>query len=223
MAAMARRPERRTNFRGVGNSSTVYGQSFLCASLTVEGVEAVAAALTRAELLAYDSAVPAALAPLFPRLAALAEGGRNVSAVPTVLALQSAGGARFTLYSKKSAWRRELWADLVGPALAPGSEMIVETWRRAPALASSCNASRGNILNVNKLAYNASGGVIIKSYTQDHSKYAITAVPPWVCGWRVRRAAAAVPSTSITRQRSGRPSTQLSRAQICATRRRCAL
>ncbi len=176
-------------FIGVANASTIYGQSFLCVSLTVGGVEAVAAALARAEPLGYDVAVPAALAPHLPRLAALAAGGRNASATPTVLALQSAGGRGFTFFSKNGAWGRELWADLVGPALAPGGEMLVETWRRSPALASSCNSTRGNILNVNALALVVSGAAVAKSYTQDHSKYGITAAPPWVCVGDINRMA----------------------------------
>ena len=167
---------------GVANASTIYGQSFLCVSLSAAGVEAVATALLRAEPLTYDGFVPVALEQQFPRLVELVGNVRVVTANPTVLALNSSGGAGFTFFSKNGVWGKELWADLIAPSLALGGEMLVETWRRSPQLPSSCNSSDyGNVLNVRQVALNISGSVVLKLYTTDHSKYGISAVPSWVC------------------------------------------
>jgi deoxyribonuclease II len=172
---------------GVANASTIYGQSFLCISLTAAGVDVIADALQRAEPLTYDGFVPSALAAQYPRLVELVGGTRTVTANPTVLQIKSAGGTDFRFFSKNGAWGKELWADLIGPTIALGGEMLVETWRRSPQLPSSCNASTGNVLNVNTVALNVSGALLTKSYTTDHSKYGITAVPSWVCVGDINR------------------------------------
>ena len=83
---------------GIGEASTIYGQSFLCVSLPLPQVERLAGALLRMEPRVYDAAAapPAALRSALPTLAALAAGARNASfPLPTLTDLASAGGLRF--------------------------------------------------------------------------------------------------------------------------------
>ena len=173
----------------IGNASTIYGQSFLCISLNPGGVESIANTLMRAEPLSYDSFIPLSLTALYPKLTQIIGGTRVVTNIPTTLSVTSVGGLNFIFFSKNGAWGGELWSSLIGPTIALGSEMHVETWRRSPVLPSSCNATTGNILNVNTLTYNISNTKVTKSYTTDHSKYAISATPSWVCIGDINRMA----------------------------------
>jgi deoxyribonuclease-2 len=167
------------------NASTIYGQSFLCVSLPLAGVDAVARALLAMEPLTYDSVVPAAMGSVLPALAALARGERNVSApLPTVLRVASSGGSNFTHVSKNGAWGGELYSDAVVPALGRGTALWVETWRRntvngTDTFPSICMGVNGSAVNVRSLSV-SEGAAPLESpqqFTVDHSKWAVA-----VCG-----------------------------------------
>ena len=164
---------------GIGESSTTFGQSFLCVSLPLPQVERLAAALLRMEPRVYDAAAaPPALRSALPTLSALAAGARNASfPLPTLTDLTSAGGLRFLHVSKNGAWGGELYSGAVLPALG-ASSLWVETWRRSPALASICSAS-GSALNVAALNVTEGSGArpALQSYTTDHSKWAVSVCP----------------------------------------------
>jgi deoxyribonuclease-2 len=163
---------------GIGEASTIYGQSFLCVSLPLPQVERLAAALLRMEPRVYDAAAPPALRGALPALSALAAGARNASyPLPTLTDLASAGGRRFLHVSKNGAWGGELYSGAVLPALGAGS-LWVETWRRSPALASVCGAS-GSALNVASLNVTEGSGArsALQSYTVDHGKWAVSVCP----------------------------------------------
>jgi deoxyribonuclease-2 len=171
-------------FELIGGASTIYGQSFLCVTLPLEGVEAVARALLAMEPRTYDSAVPAgALAARLPFLAALARGERNASArSPTVANVATPGGRAFRHVSKNGAWGGELYSGAVLPALGlAGAEgaLWVETWRRAPAAGSICSAANGSVINVAavSIAEPRDAAPVAQAFTKDHSKWAVA-----VCG-----------------------------------------
>lgn len=175
-AAVWRFPE------GNPDAATTYGQSFLCVSLPLAGVDAVARALLAMEPLTYDAGVPPELSGALPAMAALARGERNRSApLPSVVTVRSPAGRSFTHVSKNGAWGGELYGGAVAPALGVagrGAGLWVETWRRG-ALNSSCNASGASVLNVKALSVTEGGAPapLTQSFTTDHSKWAIS-----VCG-----------------------------------------
>jgi len=175
---------------GISNASTLYGQSFLCVSLSLRSVEALAGALLKMEPRTYDSSVPPSLVSTLPLLAALAVGKRNASALkPTVLSLTSApGGVRFVHVSKNGAWGGELYSGAVIPALGVGTDLWVETWRRSPVAYTQCSAPNGTAINVQNLRVvkGVSGPTELQRYTTDHSKWAIAVCPILSAqgGWR---------------------------------------
>ena len=162
---------------GIGNASTIYGQSFLCVSLPLGAVEAVARALLAMEPRGYDSAVPLALRGTLPSLFALATGERNRSApLPRVTTVATPRARNFTHVSKNGAWGGELYSGAVLPALGgrAAGDLWVETWRRSPALGSICNAQNGSVFNVDSLTVAEPGvGAAEQRYTTDHSKWAV--------------------------------------------------
>lgn len=176
---------------GIGDASTIYGQSFLCVSLSPPAVDAVARALIRAEPRGYDSEVPPSLVGLYPGLADLAAGIRTTPKNATILTVNSKAEAQFMFFSKNGAWGGELWSDLVAPALVVRncSGLRVETWRRSPILESECNASSPRVTNVNQIRYTANAVPIVKMYTVDHSKWGISETPSWICVGDINRMA----------------------------------
>ena len=163
---------------GIGEGSTINGQSFLCVSLPLPQVERLAAALLRMEPRVYDAAVPPALGSALPVLSALAGGARNKSfPQPTVTALTSAGGLGFLHVSKNGAWGGELYSEAVLPALN-ATGLWVETWRRSPMLGTICGAN-GSAINVMSLNVTEGSGArpALQSYTTDHSKWAVSVCP----------------------------------------------
>ena len=168
---------------GIGEASTIYGQSFLCVSLPLPQVERLAGALLRMEPRVYDAFVPPSLRSTLPTLSALAGGARNASyPLPTVTALTAAGsaGLGFLHVAKNGAWGGELYTGAVIPALGtPG--LWVETWRRAPQLSTICSAN-GSAMNVKTLNVTEGGSgsgaaAAPQSYTSDHSKWAVSVCP----------------------------------------------
>lgn len=159
-----------------GGASTTYGQSFLCLTLPVDQVEEAAYAYQYNDIDAYDSYVPAALSGALPNTVALVAGQRRSGTYSTQLT--TAGGAGFTVFAKSGSAGVDLYEDVVQPAL--GIDAWVETWRRSPAMATYCrNATSGfawDSMNVQQLRFqDAAGNEVAWKYTQDHSKWLVTA------------------------------------------------
>ncbi len=86
---------------------------------------------------------------------------------------------RFRLMAKNRYWAKDFWIDHVGPHLQ--ADIDVESWRRgtipsmhdADAMHDTCDILQ---INLEKLGYPYQW-----HYTKDHAKWAVTAVPDWVC------------------------------------------
>lgn len=116
---------------------TKFSQHFHCVTLTLAGVEAVSAGLTRNYVLPQEKShhVPAELRALYPITATLdvelgvPYNARNGTGVEQVF---TKGGVEMTVLSKEGSkdHKIDLWEDLVAPAIE--SDLLVETWCRGP-------------------------------------------------------------------------------------------
>jgi len=173
-----------TAFRwDAGGASLTYGQSFLCVSVAPADVEAAASGLARVDPLVYGSSVPAGLAAAYPKLAALVAGARTPGAGSVVV--RSTAGNLFTYFSKSGSTGVDIWEDVVQADL--GVDMYVETWRRAPVMATYCRPEYAfDSVNVAAMQFvGADGAPAPFKYTQDHSKMAVavnaTSAQHWLC------------------------------------------
>jgi len=162
------------------SASTIYGQSFLCVSLTPSGVENAAKQLQYSDPYLFDSNVPSSFASSYPNLMAVFKGTRQTGA--NVGSITSAGGTKFTNFAKDNKWGQDLYDDLVGPTFKLGFQW--ETWRRSPYLNSLCPSTvKYQTLNVNSISV----GSTDFSYSQDHSKWGISLTGNVVCVGGINR------------------------------------
>ena len=156
-----------------GGASTLYGQNFLCVTLSASNVEAVSQILQYIGPRLYDSAVPSGLN--LPNTFALVAGVRKTGTVHG--SYTTATGDEFLQFGKSGSTGLDLYEDVVQTELK--SAMVIETWRRSPFMSSYCPplypyASQ----NVNSISFvDNSGGTITRKYTQDHSKIALATGP----------------------------------------------
>ena len=157
-----------------GGASTLYGQNFLCLSLTQAMADTVALGLQYNDPHTYDSFVPAALTGALPNTVALVAGQRKEGTLVNSIAT-TPQRIPFTQFCKSGSTGVDVYEDVIQPALK--SDMWVETWRRAPVMDTYCRPLFDwDSMNVQALLFvDASGANVTWKYTQDHSKVAIAA------------------------------------------------
>jgi len=138
----------------------IYGQSFLCISMTKAADWAVLA--TSVALNQPGSYF--ASTPLFPPVATAPASNTNKAKIGI-----------FTVFAKSSAWNNELYSELVAPSL--NTDLWVESWMR-PCMEATCGKRK--VLNIATLDFTKVSGWALKE-TEDHSKFAISATGTWVC------------------------------------------
>jgi len=158
-------------------ASTIYGQSFLCVSLTAAGVEDVSSQLQYIDPNIYSSSIPTNLQATYPEMTALYGGTRQTGS--SVAKITSAGGTTFTHFAKDNTWGQDLYDDLVEPYFKTAFQW--ETWRRAPFLPSLCTPYQ--TLNVGSISL----GDQQFYYTQDHSKWGVSLKGSWSCVGDINR------------------------------------
>ncbi|XP_034485108.1 plancitoxin-1-like [Drosophila innubila] len=149
-----------------------YGQSLLCVTLDVEGVEKVGELLVFNEPHFYFERNPLMrTGELFPSLErALKRQWRTESPYQKDIEVRSLNGKQFRLFGKSSRANVELYNDVVAPAL--GVSLFVEAWRDgAGNLPDSCDTAN-KVYNVEEIA-NQDIFIGFKT-TGDHSKWAVS-------------------------------------------------
>jgi len=155
-------------------ASTIYGQSFLCVTLDVSGVEAAASQLQYMDPDLFDSLVTSNYSATYPELYALSGGSRKTGS--NVLQIVSRGGTSFTHFAKDDSWGKDLYDDLVEPYFKQAFQW--ETWRRAPYLPSLCPpTTQYPTLNVASISIDS----FAFPYTDDHSKWGVSIKDSWSC------------------------------------------
>uniref|UniRef100_A0A7I4KKB0 BMA-CRN-6 n=1 Tax=Brugia malayi TaxID=6279 RepID=A0A7I4KKB0_BRUMA len=173
-----------------------YGQMGLCISMSYSQLHKIAIQLYYNHLFIYSQRLPAQMADDIP---VLVKVGPNISktvvskeyhrAVPYVsrVVMHSSAGHEFVHFAKTRAFKRDLYFDLVAPALK--SSLKTETWQHETSknrnLHSWCRKySSFKVLDVKKvtLPFN-----ITFPNALDHSKFAVAILDlhnvsmPWIC------------------------------------------
>ena len=132
----------------------------------------------------YESNVPKNAQSKFPNLAAAARGDhvRKAPYYHAVVFKSFYGRVRFTSFAKYTAFGKDLYADLVAPALK--SDLLVETWPNGPGRMNSSCDKKFKVENVRELDFKKIHPEIDFTTKHDHSKWAIALGDkgrPFVC------------------------------------------
>ncbi|CAD8149190.1 unnamed protein product [Paramecium octaurelia] len=172
---------------GMPSSSQVYGQHYMCLSITTTEANRLATEYIIAETLTNRANSPAAFATAFPQLYQLKTNSRTKTyqtesgtvlsaALQDSIKISSKGGFKLTAYSKNENLVEDFYADVVAPAL--GVDLIMETWGNGTGglqdpVCDQVPKSYSNLVRQH--------GAFSFSYTKDHSKYGLTATSNNVC------------------------------------------
>jgi deoxyribonuclease-2 len=104
---------------------------------------------------------------------------------PSKIEFYSKGGQQFYSIAKNRHWDKDFWNDLVGPELKV--DLDVETWRRGTLASTKDSDDVHDITDVLYINLEALGVDYEWHYTQDHSKWAISTSPDWVCVGDINR------------------------------------
>ena len=185
-----------------------YGQSFLCLTLSSSQLETVAQQLLFNEPYLYATQMPSSLEHQYPIMTRVIAGqSRSKSPWFSVKPLKSAAGQSFVTYAKARAFGKDLYSDLVAPALR--TDLLTETWMNGPhsdQMPSNCSIAYPvqNVQEISVMAECPSPGAsceidsqlcsrisITFRSSEDHSKWAVSenATRPWVCVGDINRMA----------------------------------
>jgi deoxyribonuclease-2 len=164
----------------------IYGQTFLCISLSVEELEKVAGQLIINRAGVYDSKIPTSLRDMYPVMMRAKNKEFENTAKAVTVELTSKNGRKFHSIAKSPKWSLaqrggftggDLYEGLVAPFVA--SDLYVETWMR-PKHPSFCKKRTVPFSVVSVLLLKLDGVEFRTS--QDHSKWAISKEDgDWIC------------------------------------------
>jgi deoxyribonuclease II len=164
----------------------IYGQTFLCLSLSLEMLGYVAKSLYAVhQAQVYEAKVGASDPQAFHILAG--EPHKNTGKITLTLDMTTVGGMPFKLIGKNRQWSDDFWNDLVGPTL--GVDLHVETWIRGPIAPVADSDGIHKSFDVKYINLGPAGIHYAWPETSDHAKWAISADPsqPWVCVGDINR------------------------------------
>ena len=159
------------------DSGTIYGQSMLCISLSLSGIDQIGRQAQTNVPSFYDYHMPQDLIPSLPDLYD-ATVNQKIQKEPYHIAhLVSRGGKEFTSFAKSKEFNKDLYAMLVAPTL--GKPLLAETWIRGERVCncSICHSDRtGCEYEVDNVVHVSFGQQPEYSYesTLDHSKWAVS-------------------------------------------------
>jgi deoxyribonuclease-2 len=110
-------------------TAIIYGQSFLCISLNLKGIDTAFVQMQYNNPQVYGKKWVASLAPLMPNANAfMTQNKVNKTPISNIINITSVGGTVFTHFAKTSKWGKSIFGDLIGPHY--GSGVLAETWQR---------------------------------------------------------------------------------------------
>ncbi|CAL8092958.1 unnamed protein product [Orchesella dallaii] len=150
----------------------INGQMFLCMSLgNPSNVDVVGKVLQYTRPLVYNYTIPTTMQQLLPQLTLVATKNATVKQAPwfTKYELQ-AGELNLTLFVKGPKFRKEIYSAWIAPEYE--TSLDVQSWLNgAHPFASNCSSPKFPVLNVLSKVLGAQNF----SYTDDHSKWAVSA------------------------------------------------
>ncbi len=170
----------------VGMPTPMFGQTFLCVSLTLQTANAIAKLMpTHQEPQVY---LPRAggLAPNDPLLALTRAAPVNAPPpLADVIDCTSKGGLPFKVLAKNREWNQDFWNGFVGPELK--ADMDVETWIRGPIPPVADTDGIHKTFDIKYVNLGPLGIHFAWPETHDHAKWGITKSEPWICVGDINR------------------------------------
>ncbi|CAJ0600388.1 unnamed protein product [Cylicocyclus nassatus] len=165
-------------------SGAVYGQSFLCMSISSNNLEDVGQYMRYAQVNPYLTNLPEYHKILAPSLVDVVNKKslpKSATVFNTIRGIETLGGMKLKAFSKHKKYGKDLWYEFI--ALHLNTQMAVETWRKGNAknIGSTCDHSdpSRNVYDVNTVK------ILDKQYEykKDHSKWGVSrnANVPAVC------------------------------------------
>ena len=145
-------------------SETIYGQTFLCITLSSSDIDDVGKQLTYNHPKVYFSSISSSSQSKYPNVGKVLNKDFVSGADNSTLTI-----GKFTVFAKTGKWGKDLYADMVAPSL--GADLLVETWIRGDAIGKDCPPDyKNSVCDVTTLK----AGDIEWREEQDHSKWAVT-------------------------------------------------
>jgi deoxyribonuclease II len=156
-----------------------YGQTYLCISLDLDTVAAIAQQMiNHQEPQTYlcRTANLDSNNPIFKLSQTLNPGATSAS---NSIDLKSRAGMPFKVIAKNREWAQDFWNGLVGPTLK--EDMDVETWIRGPIPPISDTDGIHKTYDIKYINLGPLGIHMAWPETHDHAKWGITTHSNWVC------------------------------------------
>jgi deoxyribonuclease-2 len=156
-----------------------YGQSFLCINIDATNLRKLSPAFTIHRPKVYATKFQSDTEG-FDDVKGWASGDARSSDETIHVQLKSRGGETFHLYGKAGSWGKDLYADLVAPAVGP---LLMEGWRHGVGVwGPSCGQHQ--VLDVLQVGFPGSQWAT----TKDHSKWAVESDGTAFCVGDINRA-----------------------------------
>lgn len=111
----------------------LYGQSFLCISLSAAELDSIGELIRFNEPHVYLGQIPTVLQSVYPNLLRVATSNSSWVTEPPFFKTNRVGN--FSVFSKSHKFNKELYVDWVAPTLQ--SDLLVESWLHGPGVISS--------------------------------------------------------------------------------------
>ncbi|VVC31709.1 Deoxyribonuclease II [Cinara cedri] len=175
------------------HTGLMYGQSFLCMSMTNNELDNVGNQIINNEAYVYGSHFGNNLKNIYPGLYNTTLPWVHSSKVNNgvrLQSLQSINGIKFLSVSKNRHFGKDLYEDLITPMTQ--SNVYVQSWLNSKGSLNSSCSSQYKAMNIKSLSMKKIKGLETCWYktSKDHSKWVITGKfsVPWTCIGDINRA-----------------------------------
>jgi deoxyribonuclease-2 len=164
----------------------MYGQTFICLSLTLADIEAIATQMVNNQQPeVFGAVLPEDLPEDSPIHTLDGTINSNAPANTDTISLATRGGLNFKVIAKDRKWNRDFWNDLVGPELE--ANMNVETWIRGQIPPQADSDGVHKTIDIKYIDFRDLGIPWTWPETHDHAKWGITTDNDWVCVGDINR------------------------------------
>lgn len=171
-------------YSGYPAYARIYGQTFLCVSYSMSGLNSVAEQFLVNDVNLYDSHISQDMADKWPALGMLANFTR-LKQFAKISSILSLGGNNFTDFAKSKMCNCELYTQLVAPAYS--SNMAVLSWGR-PLMGSGCRPFVPyDVLDIRAWSIPTPTGNLVYNETKEHSKLAMVEQNYMICVGDINR------------------------------------
>lgn len=160
------------------HTGQMYGQTFLCISLTTKTVaDEIGLQMMVNHPFIYSAFVPTWVDKKYQQLT-MAAMGKHLRKPPymKISAFKSMKGLTFTSFAKSAKFGQDLYADLVAPSLK--TDLIVESWPNGPGKMTSRCTGHYKVMNINSIDFHMKPDDVSFASHKDHAKWAISLTKP---------------------------------------------